>query len=58
MSGFFFLGGDNFISSEDSSPVEYTESGLRSGEIHCDGKKAEKKILEINFAHQFYRSNC
>ncbi len=24
---FFFLVGDNFISSEDSSPIEYTESG-------------------------------
>ncbi len=27
---FFFLVGDNFISSEDSSPVEYTESGLKA----------------------------
>ena len=24
----FFLVGDTFISSEDSSPIEYTESGL------------------------------
>ena len=28
---FFFLVGDNFISSEDSSPIEYTESGLKAG---------------------------
>ncbi len=27
---FFFLVGDNFISSEDLSPIEYTESGLIS----------------------------
>ena len=29
---FFFLVGDNFISSEDSSPIEYTENGLIG---HC-----------------------
>ncbi len=28
---FFFLIGEKFISSEDSSPIEYTESGLSLG---------------------------
>ncbi len=30
MSVVNFLVGDNFISSEDLSPIEYTESGLRT----------------------------
>ena len=32
---FFFLVGDNFISSEDSSPIEYTESGLSFFHLFC-----------------------
>ena len=33
MSVFFFLVGDNFISSEDSSTIEYTESGLTGSQM-------------------------
>ena len=45
----FFLVGDNFISWEDSSPIEYTESGLTNCLINlCGdyvGKRGNSKFL-------------